>query len=59
MKEIKEEYKDFVAFLYDNREKLPPDLRAAIEWKMTDILINDLIDRIANILVKENKNDSK
>ena len=55
----KEEYKDLIAFLYDNRELLPPKLRKTVEDEMADIFINDLINRLANIIVKEQKNDSK
>lgn len=59
MREIKDKYKDFVAFLYDNRELLPPKLRKIVEDEMADIFINDLINRLANVIVKEQKNDSK
>ena len=59
MKETKEEYKDIIAYLYDNRELLPPRLRKIVEDEMADIFINDLINRLANIIVKEQKNDSK
>ncbi len=59
MREIKEEYKDLIAFLYENRELLPPELRKTVEDEMADIFINDLINCLANIIVKESKNDSK
>ena len=56
---MKEEYKDLIAFLYENRELLPLKLRKTVEDEMADIFINDLINRLANIIVKEQKNDSK
>lgn len=56
---MKEEYKDIIAYLYDNRELLPPRLRKIVEDEMADIFINDLINRLADIIVKEQKNDAK
>lgn len=54
-----EYYKDFITFLYENREVMSPKLREAVEDEMARILIDELIDHIAKIIVKENKNDSK
>ncbi len=54
-----EHYKDLVCLFYEYRELLPPDIREIVEDEMARILIDDLIDRIAKIIVKENKNDSK
>lgn len=59
MRETKEEYKDIIACLYENRELLPPRLRKIVEDEMADIFINDLINRIADVIVKEQKNDTK
>lgn len=56
---MKEEYKDLIAFLYDNRELLPHKLKKTVENEMADIFIDELINRLANIIVKEQKNDSK
>lgn len=52
----KEEYKDFIAFLYDNRELLSSESRKIVEDKMADILIDELINHIARIIVKEHQN---
>lgn len=54
-----EHYKDLVALLYEYRDLLPPDIRKTVEDEMADILIDDLINRLANVIVKEQKNDSK
>lgn len=51
-----EHYKDLIVFLYDNRELLSPEFRKIVEDKMTDILIDELINRLANVIVKEQKN---
>lgn len=54
-----EHYKDLVCLFYEYRELLPPDIREIVEDRMAKILIDELIDRIAKIIVKENKNDSE
>ena len=57
---MKDEHrKDLVCLFYEYRELLPPDIRKIVEDEMVRILIDDLIDHIAKIIVKENKNDSK
>lgn len=56
MKETKEEYKDIIAFLYDNRELLPPGLRKIVEDEMADIFIDDLINRLADVIFKKQQN---
>lgn len=60
MREMKDEhYKDLVCLFYEYRELLPPDIREIVEDEMAKIVLEDLINRLANVIVKENKNDSK
>lgn len=54
-----EHYKDLVCLFYEYRELLPPVIREIVEDRMAKILIDELIDRIAKIIVKENKNDAE
>ena len=56
---MKEEYKDRVCLLYEYRDLLPPDIREIVENEMAKIVLNDLIDRLANVLARRNKHDSK
>ena len=54
-----EQYKDLVCLFYEYRELFPPDMREIIEDEMARIVLDDLIDVIAKIIVKENENDAE